>query len=441
MLSDRCYELLTAYVDGELSARQRKAVARLLHRSAEARALLRRLQRDAETLRGLPRRGLPPDFSSRVLQALHDRDVKLRRRLARSSPQPYPAWVGLALAASVLFLVGFGSYFYFTFSLSPPAPQAVAVRNGAAQPTAEPSQAEPRPVQPNHVAPPAEGPKPPEASRTAPVADAPREEPEPPRTPAANEPNPETTLTLPVPEKEMFQPRRPDVALPLVLEFGKLDTAKLREELGKDSGFRLEMPCGESAVAFEHLRAALKARGVGLLLDQVAQARLKQPRLRTNFVLYAEDLLPDELVAILQQVGSEDRKAAAKHRSDPQFNGFVVTRMGEDDRKELSKLLGVEPRQMQTPHPGAPLGLDPKKPLSEMTAEQVSQALAGQGGSPRPEAGKPAAKAPEHLALVLPYNPVGPRPGSPEVKHFLESRKPPRTGTVQVLLVLRETKR
>jgi hypothetical protein len=239
----------------------------------------------------------------------------------------------------------------------------------------------------------------------------------------------------------MFQPRAANVALPLVLKFGDLDGGKLREEFQKDSGFRLEMPCRESAVAFEHLRAAFKARGVGLLIDQVAQARLKQPRLRTNFVLYAEDLLPDELAAILHQVGGEDRKAAAKHKGEAQFDGFVVTHMGEDDRKELSKLLGVEPRQMQTPHPGAPLGLDPKKPLSEVTAEQVAQALSGQGSSSRPEAGKPAAKAPEHLALVLPYNPVGPRPGSPEVKRFLDSRKPPRSGTVQVLLVLRETKR
>lgn len=441
MMPDRYYLLLTAYVDGELSARQRKAVARLLHRSAEARALLRQLQQDAEALRRLPRRRLDPDFPSRVVQAIRDRDVKLRRRLEQTSPQPYPVWVGLALAASVLFLVGFGSYFYFSATQPGRAPQAVAARNAAAQPAGEPSKAAPGPVEPDPVAPPTEGPKSPEPPPAAPAAEAPREKPGPDRAPATAEPNPETTLTLPVPEKEMFQPRRANVALPLIFQFGELDPARLRQELHKDSGFRLEMPCRESALAFEHLRAAFKARGVGLLLDQVAQARLRQPRLKTNFVLYAEDLLPDELAAILQKASSEDRKAAAKHKTEPEFDGFVVTPMGEDDRKELSKLLGVEPRQMQTPHAGAPLGLDPKKPLSEVTAEQVAQALAGQGGTSRSEASKPAAKAPEHLALVLPYNPVGPRPGSPEVKRFLDSRKPPRTGTVQVLLVLRETKR
>jgi hypothetical protein len=440
MLSDRYYELLTAYVDGELSARQRKAVARLLHRSAEARTLLRQLRQDAESLRRLPRRGLDPDFPSRVLQAIRDRDMRLRRRLEHTQPQPYPVWVGIALAASVLFLIGFGSYFYFALSLPHAAPVALAPGNGEAPPATSVRPERP-PAEPNHDATPAEEPKRPEPPPAEPVAAGPQEKPEPSKGPAANEPNPETALTLPVPEKEMFQPRAANVALPLVLKFADLDSRKLREELQKDSGFRLEMPCRESAVAFEHLRTAFKARGVGLLIDQVAQARLKQPRLRTNFVLYAEDLLPDELAAILHQVGAEDRKAAAKHKGEAQFDGFVVTHMGEDDRKELSKLLGVEPKQMQTPHSGAPLGLDPKKPLSEVTAEQVAQALAGQGGSSRSEAGKPAAKAAEHLALVLPYNPVGPRPGSPEVKHFLDSRKPPRSGTVQVLLVLRETKR
>ena len=39
MLPERYNQLLTAYVDGELSTRQRKAVSRLLHKSAEARLL------------------------------------------------------------------------------------------------------------------------------------------------------------------------------------------------------------------------------------------------------------------------------------------------------------------------------------------------------------------------------------------------------------------
>jgi hypothetical protein len=438
MLSDRCYQLLTAYVDGELSARQRRAVQRLLRGSPEARALLRQLQDDAEALRRLPRRRLDPDFSFRVLTSLHERGLVHRQRLAQLQTQPFPAWVGMALAASVLFLVGFGSYFYFLLTLPDHRGNPVALSTAPHGPSEE-GVLTPGPdgaaSQAKVDRPPAEQRKPRQPPPPSTVAQTPSDKPSSPREPAAD-PTPEMALTLPVPEKEMFQPQAVEMALPAIFQFGDLIGTRLRDELRKDSGFRLEVPCRDSSRAFERLQSALKTHGINLLIDQVAQSRLKH-KLQTNFVLYAEDLLPEELAAILQQVGSDDRKAESKRKGDGLFDGLVVTRMTKDDRKELSTLLGVDPRQVQSPRAGTPLGVDPKKPLSEMTAEQVAQALT----TSRSEANRSSGKAPEHLAVVLPYNPVRPRPGSAEVKRFLESRRPPRIGTVQVLLVLRETKR
>jgi hypothetical protein len=210
--------------------------------------------------------------------------------------------------------------------------------------------------------------------------------------------------------------------------------AKLKAELQKDSGFRVEVPCREGARTLERLQAAFKVNGITPLIEQTAQARLKQPRLRTNFVLYAEDLTPDELAKVLHLAASEDRKAEAKKKGDGQFDGLVITRMNPADRKELEEL-GVDARAV--PKASGPLGVDPHKPVSEKTADQVAQAL---GSTGRTEAGKPAVKTPERLVLVLPYNPQRPQRGSAEVKHFLDTRKPPRTGAIQVLLVLRETK-
>ena len=115
----------------------------------------------------------------------------------------------------------------------------------------------------------------------------------------------------------------------------------------------------------------------------------------------------------------------------------VLPRLTPRDHKELADLMGLDPTR-SSPKPAGSLGTDLHKPLSEQTAEQVAKALAGQGGA-RPQPGKPAAKAPEQVALVLAYNPVRPRPGSPEVKRFLDGRQPTRPGTVQVLLVLRGT--
>ena len=47
MLSESARQLVTAYVDGELNARQRRQAVRLLSRSEEARRLLNRLEEDA----------------------------------------------------------------------------------------------------------------------------------------------------------------------------------------------------------------------------------------------------------------------------------------------------------------------------------------------------------------------------------------------------------
>jgi hypothetical protein len=111
MLSEQNLELLTAFVDGELTRRQRKAVLRLLHRSSQARSILREFQENAHRLRELPHRKLGSAFAGQVLQTIADLGLTptpepitpIRRRL--------PRWVGYAAAASVMFAVGLGIYF------------------------------------------------------------------------------------------------------------------------------------------------------------------------------------------------------------------------------------------------------------------------------------------------------------------------------------------
>src|SRR5262249_35129606 len=132
MLPDRICQLLTAYVDGELGARHRRAVERLLRRSAEARKLLQQLQHDAATLRRLPRQQLGPDFSRQVLQAITERKVQpVPRSLAGRSPRyGVPRWAGLATAAAVLLTISLASYFYFAASAQDAAPGGAVVQGG-----------------------------------------------------------------------------------------------------------------------------------------------------------------------------------------------------------------------------------------------------------------------------------------------------------------------
>src|SRR5262245_61344950 len=114
MLAEPYRELLSAYVDGELSAGQRRTVQRLLDRSPEAREYLRQIQANAETLRNLPQRQLDGDFPGRVLTAIRDRNLRPGRvRVSSPVPVTLPGWISVASAAAVLLLVTATSYVVF----------------------------------------------------------------------------------------------------------------------------------------------------------------------------------------------------------------------------------------------------------------------------------------------------------------------------------------
>ena len=98
MLSDRQYQLLTAYIDGEMDARDREVVLRLLEESAEARVFLQKLQSDAGRVRRLPPARLDSRFPKQVIAAVS------RPRPARRFP------MRVAAAAAVLLAVALGAW-------------------------------------------------------------------------------------------------------------------------------------------------------------------------------------------------------------------------------------------------------------------------------------------------------------------------------------------
>src|SRR5205807_2465839 len=142
-------------------------------------------------------------------------------------------------------------------------------------------------------------------------------------------------LTAPIERMELFQPKIADVPLLLILKMHELDADKLRAEMKKDKAFRLELPCRDTAKAFARIEAAFKGQGANLVVDQIAQNRLKQAKAKTNYVFYADDLTPEELANLIQQLSADDVKAETKHKSDGLFEGLVVNRMSEGDHKEL----------------------------------------------------------------------------------------------------------
>lgn len=446
MLRDRYRQLLTAYVDGELTKRQRRHVARLLRRSPEARQLLRQFQADAQALRHLPQPALSADLSGPVLRTIVERRLTPgHRRIAKISSST--SWVGplasWAAAASVLLLLGAASYLYFAASLVEPAKTEMAEKD----PTPPPPTPESSPL--DSAIAKEEKPREAPQERSRPKLNHPLAV-TPPKVVKRPEDKPKTSipkksLTPPKPETaltdrlEFFHLDRVTDLLPVIVKVSDLDQAPRQKEflveLRKDSNFRVELPCPNGSKAMERVQSAARTLHFGLIIDKPAQERIKL-KWRTNYALYLENVTPEELIHFVRQIGAEDRKSAAKKPAEAQIDRLVLTSMTAQHRKELSTFMGIDP--IATP-PAAMglLGTDVRKPLSEATAQQLENALTGKGNIPRPQAGKPAPKSPKNVALVLAYNPVRPSPGSDEIKRFLEGRKPTRPGTIRVLLVFR----
>jgi hypothetical protein len=430
MLSERQRELLTAYVDGPSSPRQRRHVERLVQRSPEARRLLQRLQSDSRELIQLPSPRLDSDLSPAILQKIAARRLTPVRRAQKfAHVRAYPVWVGFAAAAAVLLVVGAASYCTFAVFLGRPAAPSAFVQ----------TQNNRQPISPEAKAPDEDRKDVAKGAQREPVDNSKADlTPQ----PLANElvhgkpvdPKPPASVDKDEPiftseGMELFAELKsvaPTLDLPATFKLRDLsqDAAHkmLVAELQKDAAVRLELPCPDGSRAFERLQAILKTHHVELMTDASAQRRLAKPLWKTNYVLYSEGMTATELALLSQQIGAD------KHPGENPFDHLVVRRMTERDHKELSDLLGVDPVQMKPAKQNETLGVDPRKPVADQTAAQLAAALAGQGR---------AGAKPEHTMLAMPYNPVRPRRDSVEVKRFLDERKPLRPGALQVLLVLR----
>jgi hypothetical protein len=431
MLSDRWYRLLTGYVDGVLSARERRAVESLLQRSPEARSLLEKLQQDAERLRRLPRVQLGTDLAEKVLKELGDRSFR------QVQPVQVPrvaglAWNRWAVAAGLILAAGGGSILYWAGSAETENGRAAATIRERARSTIpqEPDGRERPPVAAASNQ--AEPDEPADALVSPDGANGQAELPKDPKNKVTGDANlgaeADALVVAPTPLMEMF-PELPDLRLAVIFQLRDLNQPgpeqRLHDLVHKETACRIEMNCLASLPALQRLKSALLYQGVRLLVDQAAQDRLRR-RLRTNYVVYTENVAPAELTRVFFRLSEEDRQAESSRRGAGQFERVVANPMQTPDRQELSRLLGADPSKLQPNRPKTPLGVDISKPLADQTADQVVKSLRGQG-SPT-----------ERLAIVLPYNPVRPHPtSSKEVKRFLDSRKEPNPGTVQVLLVLR----
>jgi negative regulator of sigma E activity len=431
MLPEHYRERLTAAIDGELSVAERSALKRLLRDSAEARELFARLKQDAQRVRGLKPVRLPSDIGSEVMQAIADRALsptplpphRSRRWLGWSNPA---AWATISAAAAVLLSVGVGSYLYFVGikHQRPGSVNDLARQHAPEQPDTRvlPRDAEDLAVVPPR---PEQGPAPRDKAIEVARNDRPELLPDPRVVPV------EAPLTNPASVEDHHILQVIPGRMPLILPLHDLDQAypkrRLREDLGKDEIIRLDLFCKDATRSAELLQAALKAKGQHVIVDAQAADRLKKKQ-RTEYLFYTEAMTAQEVTALLEQLGAEDKKAEQKKSGDGQFDNFVLAPFQAADLEKLARLLGVPTSQLK-PAPRKETGVDVRRPISESTGTALADALSKSS---------PSAKNGAKVTLVLPFSPAAGDPHrSKEIKQFLEKRGERKAGTTPLMLVLR----
>jgi hypothetical protein len=448
MLSDDVCRLLTAYVDGELNERQRQAVERVVQRSPEARKLLDHLQANADALRRLSRRQLPSDFALRVADAITTRQLHPGQRRVWQPSSRVLAWAGAA--ASVLLVVGLGSFYY----LSPAREQRDPLN---AESKRDPQLAQGRPT----------------AKEEAPVGFRGRLD-EPAAAPsaksalgtAASEAGPpadrKVAKSIPVPAPSKLSDgadkdagaalaasagnsnnlRVIAAGLPLTLSLRELNREKqkkrLRLGMENGTGYHIELFCRGNGHALERLRAALSSQQIGLLVDDAAEARLKRGRSEDDYLLYAQEMTAAQLASVLERLASDDKEAEERRRGSGEFENFTMWALGVEDSRAVAVFLGGDPLLLPAPGLRGPLVTDLRKPLPDRAAASANRSSLGGNGGSRPGTDRPLVKPPEPSALLIPYGPGRPKTiTSISVQRFLSNRKPSQQGAVQVFLVLR----
>jgi hypothetical protein len=311
MLSDQVTQLLTAFVDGELSQRQRKAVMRVLHKSSEAREVLRQLQENAHKIKELPRRKLEPSLVEAVMQAIAEQKAQPAQPAApRKVRRRWLPYVTAAMAASLLAgVVGVFAWQAFKDQDGPKNDGGVIVKSDDKKPEQKPT-------------------------------------PEPAPTP--RKPNPmlaqmvENTFkgfgTTPV-TTQLFTARFNELNPDKGAKF-----ADLTREINREPAVHLDITVDSSAKAMDRLKDVLKDRGITLVIDTSAKKTLAdkdKKQAKVEYLVYAENLTTDELTKLMGELGQRYVIPGTTNQKtvDSPYQKVTVTPI---DKQKVAKLLGVD---------------------------------------------------------------------------------------------------
>jgi hypothetical protein len=370
MLSDDLIELLTAYVDGELSPRQRDDVMRLLNKSAEAREILRQLQENAHKLKQLRRHKVEPSLVDEILAAIAEERAQ-RKAPAPKRRQSVVPYVLAVMAASIMVgAIGILTYLAVDSFVHHKQGPPLAVQN------------EIKADQKQEI----EQPQPPEQSLPTPkkinplvgnIAEA-----------VAG-----GFIAAPPPER-MFA-----ASFNQLRKNGK-GTPQLVHEMNLEKSVQLDIVVSKNSDAMTRLRTVLKGQGIKLVADPATNKPVDDKK--TEYILYAENMTSNDLAKLVNEL-SESYVVPfgpnnQKNVNSP-FQKVKLTPFAEEEKQKLAKQLGVNAAALER------------------------------------KEGKAETKV-ERTVVLLPGSATGKT--SPQVRQFVNQRRDPPAGAVQVLIKIRQ---
>ena len=204
---------------------------------------------------------------------------------------------------------------------------------------------------------------------------------------------------------------------------------EITEELALAKSWRLDFNCLESELATNRLKRALQEQGIRLLIDPDAGDRQRLRLPRTPYAVLVENVSPQECLAMLSGLRQVDKEEQTRARGSNQFIDVKFGRTTDADSSHIEILFGIKDLK--------PTVL----PLTKLTALEYNsrerlltpqeQAMAiWRGQLPKPGQGLPR----NAFLVADSINRV--RKASNESQLFLNTRQPPRPGTLRIVIYL-----
>ncbi|HMP01596.1 MAG TPA: hypothetical protein PKD86_04495 [Gemmatales bacterium] len=218
-----------------------------------------------------------------------------------------------------------------------------------------------------------------------------------------------------------------DIQLPWIVDLVGADAERLSNRLDAPQLHQLDLAFPDVVKGLERLATAAQTAGVTLTLDAEVQAMVQKKRPAAALVVYLENLTPEQVGKFLAAWHAGETGVT----DDSGCKSLIHFALDRIQVGRLAQLLGVPASTLRVEdRQGSLPAVDLSRPLSEDTLRHLRHLAEGPGLGFRRPPGPPA------VAVMARSQ----QPNSKEVRAILEGRTGPRRGAVSLIVVLRPTR-